>query len=63
VSRNFTNFNLILQTPTQKMPTAFFARTLANSQQPTANSQQPTANSQQPTANSQQPTANSQLYT
>jgi hypothetical protein len=46
---------IVYNSPTQKMPTAFFANDLGN--RATANSQQPTANSQQPTANSQQPTA------
>ena len=56
-----------LQTPTQKMPSAFFVsdrqQSTVNSQQSTVNSQQSTVNSQQSTVNSQQSTVNSQLYT
>ena len=46
-----------LQTPTQKMPSAFF---VSDRQQSTVNSQQSTVNSQQSTVNSQQSTVNSQ---
>ena len=44
--------NKHLQTPTQKMPKAFFV----------SDRQQSTVNSQQSTVNSQQSTVNSQLY-
>ena len=63
MSRNFANFNLIPQSPTQKMPKAFFVSGLGNRQQATGNRQQATGNRQQATGNRQQATGNRQLYT
>ena len=44
-----------IQTPTRKMPKAFFVSDPVNSQQSTVNSQQSTVNSQQSTVNSISP--------
>jgi hypothetical protein len=55
MSRFFVDYNQDPQTPTQKMPTAFFAN---DRQQATGNRQQATGNRQQATGNRQQATGN-----
>ena len=63
MSRRTANCNEKTQSPTQKMPSAFFVSDLGNRQQATGNRQQATGNRQQATGNRQQATGNRQQAT